>query len=75
MSRWKFGKKGIEAPPDVDPAAGGESLANGRLDVTLLMSGARHDQEIDRAMIDGNQLTHSVIIAARAALRHWSDVR
>lgn len=50
-----------------------ELLANGRLDVTLLMSGARHDQEIDRAMIDGNQLTHSVIIAARAALRECRE--
>jgi hypothetical protein len=50
-----------------------ESLDEGRLDVTLLMSGARHDQEIDRAMIDRNQLTHSVIAAARAALRQCRE--
>ena len=55
-----------------------ESLADERLDLTLVRSGARHDQEIDRSMVDRNQLTYSVIVAARATLRQcrqhgWSS--
>lgn len=55
-----------------------ESLGEGRIDVTLVNSGEHHDQEIDQATVDGNQLTHSVVVAARAALRQcrqhgWSS--
>ena len=55
-----------------------ESLADERLDVTLVRSGARHDQETARSIVDRSQLTHSLIVAARAVLRQcrqhgWSS--
>jgi hypothetical protein len=55
-----------------------ESLSEGRLNVTLVNSRERHDQEIDQDTVDRNQLTHSVVVAARAALRQcrqhgWSS--